>query len=153
AGHAAPRARARRARRDPDRAADDPVLPARRLVLHRRGPAAGVAGADLDAGRRALRDAGRAVLMVLDIIGAVLLALGLTLATIGLYGLLRMPDIFHQLHPAGLVSGPAVILVVLASAATGSAEIITSAALVILFVLITSPLSTHAIAQAARHRP
>jgi len=37
--------------------------------------------------------------------------------------------------------------------ATGSAEIITSAVLVIPFVLITSPLSTHAIAQAARHRP
>jgi multicomponent Na+:H+ antiporter subunit G len=91
--------------------------------------------------------------MVLDIVGVVLLALGLLLATIGLYGLLRMPDIFHQLHPAGLVTGPAVILVLLASAATGSAEIITSAALVILFLLITSPLSTHAIAQAARRRP
>jgi multicomponent Na+:H+ antiporter subunit G len=91
--------------------------------------------------------------MVLDIVGAVLLALGLLLATIGLYGLLRMPDIFHQLHPAGLVTGPAVILVLLASVAGGSAEIITSAALVVLFVLITSPLSAHAIAQASRRRP
>jgi len=91
--------------------------------------------------------------MVLDVVGGVLLGVGLLLATIGLYGLLRMPDIFHQLHPAGLVTGPAVILVLLASAATGSAEIITSAALVILFLLVTSPLSTHAIAQAARRRP
>jgi len=91
--------------------------------------------------------------MVLDILGAGLLALGLLLATIGLYGLLRIPDIFHQLHPAGLVTGPAVILVLLAAVFTGSAEIITSAALVLVFVLITSPLSTHAIAQAARRRP
>jgi multicomponent Na+:H+ antiporter subunit G len=91
--------------------------------------------------------------MLLDVLGAVLLALGLTLATIGLYGLLRMRDINHQLHPAGLVTGPAVILVLVACVATGSAEIITSAVLVILFVLITSPLSTHAIAQAARRRP
>jgi multicomponent Na+:H+ antiporter subunit G len=91
--------------------------------------------------------------MVLDIAGAVLLGLGLLLATIGLYGLLRLPDIFHQLHPAGLVTGPAVILVLLAALFTGSAEIITSAVLVILFLLITSPLSTHAIAQAARRRP
>jgi multicomponent Na+:H+ antiporter subunit G len=91
--------------------------------------------------------------MILDIVGAVLLAVGLLLATIGLYGLLRMPDIFHQLHPAGLVTGPAVILVLLASVASGSPEIITSAVLVLLFVLITSPLSTHAIAQAARRRP
>ena len=91
--------------------------------------------------------------MVLDIIGAALIALGLLLATIGLYGLLRLPDIFHQLHPAGLVTGPAVILVLLAAVATGSAEIIMSAALVLLFVLVTSPLSTHSIAQAARRRP
>jgi len=91
--------------------------------------------------------------MVLDIVGAALLALGLLLATIGLYGLLRMPDINHQLHPAGLVTGPAVLLVLAACVASGNAEIITSAALVILFVLITSPLSAHAIAQAARRRP
>jgi multicomponent Na+:H+ antiporter subunit G len=91
--------------------------------------------------------------MVLDVLGSVLLGLGLLLATIGLYGLLRMPGIFDRLHPAGLVTGPAVILVLLASVATGRAEIITSAVLVILFVLITSPLSTHAIAQAARRRP
>ena len=91
--------------------------------------------------------------MVLDVIAAGLIALGLLLATIGLYGLLRFPDIFHQLHPAGLVTGPAVLLVLLAAVATGSAEIITSAALVLPFVLVTSPLSTHAIAQAARRRP
>jgi multicomponent Na+:H+ antiporter subunit G len=91
--------------------------------------------------------------MLLDVIGSVLLALGLLLATIGLYGLLRMRDINHQLHAAGLVTGPAVILVLVACVATRSAEIITSAVLVILFLLITSPLSTHAIAQAARRRP
>ena len=36
---------------------------------------------------------------VLEIAGVVLLVLGLTLATIGLYGLLRMPAIFDQLKP------------------------------------------------------
>ena len=88
---------------------------------------------------------------LLDIIAIALLGVGLTLATIGLYGLLRMEDVFHQLHPNGLVTGPAVILVLLASVCTGRAEIVTSAALVILFVLITAPLSSHAIARAA-HR-
>lgn len=90
---------------------------------------------------------------VLDVLAVALLALGLGLATIGLYGMLRRPDIFHQLHAAGLITGPAVILVLLASLATGSAEIITSAVLVVVFVLITSPLSGHVIAQAARRRP
>jgi monovalent cation/proton antiporter MnhG/PhaG subunit len=89
---------------------------------------------------------------LLDIVSILSLGLGLTLATIGLYGLLRMPDIFHQLHPNGLITGPAVILALFAAIGTGSAEIITSAALVILFVLITAPLSSHAIAQAAHDR-
>jgi multicomponent Na+:H+ antiporter subunit G len=89
---------------------------------------------------------------LLDIVAILSLGLGLTLATIGVYGLLRMPDIFHQLHPNGLITGPAVVLVLLASICTGSAEIITSAVLVVLFVLITAPLSSHAIAQAAHER-
>jgi multicomponent Na+:H+ antiporter subunit G len=89
---------------------------------------------------------------LLDVLAIVLLGLGLTLATIALYGLLRMDDVFHQLHPNGLITGPAVILVLLGSICTGSAEIMTSAALVILFVLITAPLSSHAIAQAAHER-
>jgi multicomponent Na+:H+ antiporter subunit G len=89
---------------------------------------------------------------LLEAAGATLLVLGLLLATIGLYGLLRRPDVFHQLHAAGLVTGPATILVLLAAVGTRSAEIITSAALVVLFVLITSPLSGHAIAQAAYRR-
>jgi multicomponent Na+:H+ antiporter subunit G len=90
---------------------------------------------------------------VLDAIAIALLGLGLLFATIGLYGLLRMPHIFAALHAAGLVTGPAVICVLLASVAGGSAEIITSAVLVLLFVVITSPLSGHAIAQAARREP
>jgi monovalent cation/proton antiporter MnhG/PhaG subunit len=84
-----------------------------------------------------------------DVLGAGLLGLGLLLATAGLYGLLRMPEIFDQLHAAGLVTGPAVLVILLASVATGSADIVTSAALVFVFVLITSPLAGHAIARAA----
>jgi len=87
-----------------------------------------------------------------DVAATAVLGLGLLLATIGLYGLLRMPGVFAQLHAAGLVTGPAVLLVLLASVATGRAEILTSAALVFLFVLVTSPLSSHAIAQAELRR-
>ena len=64
--------------------------------------------------------------VLLDVLGAGLLLLGLLLATIGLYGMLRRPAIFHQLHAAGVVTGPAVILVLLAAVAVGSAEILTS---------------------------
>ena len=88
---------------------------------------------------------------LLDAAAITLLVSGLTLATIGLYGLLRMPGIFDQLHAMGLITGPSIILVLIAAVASASAEIITSAALVIVFVLITSPLSGHAIARAAYH--
>lgn len=83
---------------------------------------------------------------VFDVLGLAAIGLGLLLASIGLLGMLRMPDVFSQLHAAGLVTGPAVILVLLASLATANDEIITSAVLVLVFVAVTSPLSAHAIA-------
>jgi multisubunit Na+/H+ antiporter MnhG subunit len=58
-----------------------------------------------------------------------------------------------QLHAAGLITGPALILMLLAALASGSAEIFTSAARVLVLLLVTSSLSGHAIAQAARRRP
>ena len=87
-----------------------------------------------------------------EVIASALVLLGLALATVGLYGLLRKPDIFHQLHAAGLITGPALILILVASLGTGNVEIATSAVLVIAFVLVTSPLSGHAVARAALHR-
>jgi multicomponent Na+:H+ antiporter subunit G len=87
---------------------------------------------------------------LLDIVAAAALGLGLALATLGVYGVLRHRDIFSQLHAAGLVTGPAIVLVLLASVATRDPRVISSAVLLILFLLVTSPLSTHAIAQAAR---
>jgi multicomponent Na+:H+ antiporter subunit G len=86
---------------------------------------------------------------LLTVASFLLLGAGLLLATIGLYGMLRMPDTFRQLHPAGLITGPATILILLATVGSGNASIITSAVLVIVFVLITAPLSSHAVAQAA----
>jgi monovalent cation/proton antiporter MnhG/PhaG subunit len=82
----------------------------------------------------------------------VLLLGGCALATVGLYGLIVKPDIFDQLHVAGLITGPGVILVLAASIGTGSAEIVTSAVLVIAFVLVTASISTHVIAQAGLRR-
>lgn len=90
--------------------------------------------------------------MILDVIAIALLFGGLTLVTIGLVGMLRLDDILHQLHAAGLVTGPGIVLILLAAIGSRSAEVMTSAALVLLFVLVTSPLSAHAIAQAALRR-
>lgn len=85
-------------------------------------------------------------------VGAIFLVAGFGLATVGLIGLILKPDLFDQLHAAGLVTGPGVILVLLASVGSGRAELITSALLVIGFVLVTSSISTHVIAQSGVRR-
>jgi nucleotide-binding universal stress UspA family protein/multisubunit Na+/H+ antiporter MnhG subunit len=90
--------------------------------------------------------------VVADALAVVLLLGGLLLATIGLIGLVLKPNLFDQLHVAGLVTGPGVILVLLASVGSGSAEIVTSAVLVLAFVLVTSSISTHVIAFAGLRR-
>jgi multicomponent Na+:H+ antiporter subunit G len=90
--------------------------------------------------------------VILDLVALGLLFGGLTLVTIGLYGMLRLDDMLHQLHAAALVTGPGIVLILLAALGSRNAEIMTSAALLLLFVLVTSPLSAHAIAQAALRR-
>ena len=63
-----------------------------------------------------------------------------------------MPDTYSQLHAQGLATGPGVIAVLASSVATENAAIITFAALAIAFVVLTSPVSGHAIARAAHRR-
>jgi monovalent cation/proton antiporter MnhG/PhaG subunit len=91
-------------------------------------------------------------ILLLDVVAVGLLALGLVVTTIGMYGVLRMPDVYSQLHAAGMATGVGVVAILLASVATWDAATITSAALVIAFVLLTAPISSHAIAWAAYHR-
>jgi multicomponent Na+:H+ antiporter subunit G len=90
--------------------------------------------------------------IVLDVVGAALLLLGLVMMTIGLYGVLRLPDTYSQLYAQGLATGPGVIAVLASSVATENAAIITFAVLAIAFVVLTSPVSGHAIARSAHRR-
>jgi multicomponent Na+:H+ antiporter subunit G len=90
--------------------------------------------------------------MILGAIAVSLLIGGCALATVGLIGLIFKPDLFEQLHAAGLVTGPGVVLILLASIGTGRTEIITSAILVAGFVLVTGSISTHVIANAGARR-
>ena len=88
----------------------------------------------------------------LDIVAVVLMALGSIIMTISVYGVFRMPDVYSQLHAAGMASGLGAITILLASIATGDAGTITDAILVIAFLLLTAPISSHAIAWAAYRR-
>jgi multicomponent Na+:H+ antiporter subunit G len=89
---------------------------------------------------------------LIDGVGVALLAVGLVVTTIALYGVLRMPDLYSQLHAAGMASGVGVIAILIASLATENAAVMTSAVLVAAFQMLTAPLSSHAIARAAYRR-
>lgn len=83
----------------------------------------------------------------------VLLVGGVGVMTIGVYGLLRMPDVYTQLHASSktVVFGVVAILV----AGTLVADSLTSAyrtVLTIGFLLLTTPVAAHAVARAAHMR-
>ncbi|MFP5072139.1 cation:proton antiporter [Pseudonocardia nantongensis] len=89
---------------------------------------------------------------VLDVLGGLLLLVGLSLMTIGLVGVLRLEDTHDQLHAQGLATGPGIIAVLASSIATENAAIITFAGLAIAFIVLSSPAASHAIARVARDR-
>lgn len=77
---------------------------------------------------------------------------GLVVSTLGVFGLLRMPEVFTQLHAASkaVVFGVAAFLVALI--ASGDPALIGRAALVGAFLMLTTPVGAHAIALAAYER-
>lgn len=85
----------------------------------------------------------------IGLVGDGLIVVGVLVVTVAAIGLLRMPDSYLCLHASGkaVVLGDAVIAV--ASIATGDPAIIARCLLIALFLLLTTPVATHAIAYAA----
>lgn len=87
---------------------------------------------------------------IIDIIGLAFIALGVFFLGTSALGMLRMPDFYTRLHPAGLadsLGAPCVLLGIAIQHGFSffSAKII----LLILFLLITNSTATHALAKAA----
>lgn len=78
-----------------------------------------------------------------------LVVLGVFVMTIGVYGIIRMPDTYTKLHAASKAVFLGVISLLLASTVTGDPAIIYRVALIGAFLLLTTPVSSHAIARAA----
>jgi multicomponent Na+:H+ antiporter subunit G len=78
-----------------------------------------------------------------------LVVLGVFVVTIGVYGMIRMPDTFTKLHAASKAVFLGVISLMAASAVTGDKEIILRVLLITFFLLATTPVSAHVIARAA----
>jgi multicomponent Na+:H+ antiporter subunit G len=84
-------------------------------------------------------------------IGCCLIGIGILFDIIGCIGLIRMPDLYTRLQAAtkGVTVGTSSIMfgVFLFS---GFSEIGIKALLVVIFLMLTAPVSTHAIARGAR---
>ncbi len=77
---------------------------------------------------------------------------GLAVITVGVYGALRMPDIYTRLHAASKAAFLGVSAMLVAVAITGSLASVTKAMLIIGLLALTTPVAAHVIAQAAHRR-
>ncbi len=78
-----------------------------------------------------------------------LVILGITIMTIGVYGVIRMPDLYTQLHAASKAVFVGVVSLCLASVVTGDIEIVARVALIAVLLLLTTPVASHVIARGA----
>lgn len=95
--------------------------------------------------------------MWLDIASCVLLTLGGVCVFVGGVGVLRMPDLYTRMHAASVTdtAGPLLVMLALALQAGWTLPLFKLAA-VVAFLLVTSPTSAYALANAAMlsgHRP
>jgi multicomponent Na+:H+ antiporter subunit G len=90
--------------------------------------------------------------LALDITSGLLLILGTAFCLIGALGILRLPDYFSRIHAAGLIEtlGAVSILVALMLQAGLSVTSI-KLLLILVFIFVTGPTASHALARAALH--
>ncbi len=78
-----------------------------------------------------------------------LVVLGVGIMSIGVFGVIRMPDVYTGIHAASKSVFLGVISFVVASLITGDAATIARVLLIGALLLMTTPVSAHVIARAA----
>lgn len=88
--------------------------------------------------------------VVLDVLSWAAILVGGGFCLIGGLGMIRLPDMFARMHAAGIVDTVGLGFLMIGMAFQAGLTIVTiKLALIVLFILYTSPVSTHALAQAA----
>ena len=78
-----------------------------------------------------------------------LVLLGLAAVTVSVVGMIRLPGILMRLHAAGQAVLVGVVIVLMGAVGSGQGVLMGRALLVAVFLLLTAPMSAHAIARAA----
>ncbi|MDP6409161.1 MAG: monovalent cation/H(+) antiporter subunit G [Planctomycetota bacterium] len=88
--------------------------------------------------------------LVLEVAGGFLLLTGSAVILIGSVGLLRLPDFYARIHAAGMTDTLGVWLILAGLACLAGWSLVLIKLLMLgAFCLLTSPLSSHALAKAA----
>jgi multicomponent Na+:H+ antiporter subunit G len=85
---------------------------------------------------------------IFQILGVAAVVVGTAFSTIGIVGMLRLPDVYTRLHATGKVSTFGVVLLTLGAACFGVVGV-GKAIVLCLFLLISGPVVSHAIGSAA----
>lgn len=89
---------------------------------------------------------------ILETIGGVLVLAGVATTFVGTVGLLRFPDVFARSHATSLSDTLAAFLIVVGLGCLTTSIIVGfKLVMLVLFLLLSSPTATHALAQAALH--
>lgn len=81
-----------------------------------------------------------------------LVLLGLAIITIGVYGVLRLPDVYTQSHAASKAAFFGAAALLAAAALGGDGATLARTVLIVVLLALTTPVASHAIAQGAYHR-
>lgn len=88
----------------------------------------------------------------MDIVSSILLIAGVFFGLSGSIGLFRFPDFFTRVHAASVTDSMATILIIGGLLLQTSIDLNTAKLLfILLFLLITGPAASHALAKSARH--
>ncbi|MFO7724418.1 MAG: monovalent cation/H(+) antiporter subunit G [Oceanipulchritudo sp.] len=92
-----------------------------------------------------------------EIIGSLLILVGLFFMIVGSFGLLRLPDFFARTHAASKVDTVGIVIALIGIAFLGKGHLDAHKALLAAFlIMLTNPVSAHALAKAAHeagHKP
>ncbi len=86
---------------------------------------------------------------VVPLLADALVVLGVLVMTVGVYGVVRMPDTYTRLHAASKTIILGMMPLLLASALIGDRGIVLRVILIGLFILVTTPVSAHMVGRAA----
>lgn len=84
-----------------------------------------------------------------EIVFDIMLLVSCAVMTLGIVGILRMPDVYTKLHGASKSVSLGVVLLCISSTVVATAEMNMRLAIIAVLVVLTTPLASHMIGRAA----